>query len=174
MALNSCPECNQQINDETDVCPHCGAYLKRSSFVVTAWTAISMITICFIAVSVLGVVMHEVEVQPTNPCVHDWHKCKDNADLVNNYWEYPSFRKACVAETARIVKDGEPKYGGNDPFSDYRGKGSNDYVQTGMVRLLEPDIQVQNQSGDYAHSRAVCLYSLTQNKVVGVGVSPVD
>lgn len=108
---------------------------------------------------------------PTNPkvtCTAHYTDCKDNADLVNNYGKIGEIQAACEYATNDHVRYGNPDWPWLPFDSFFAGK---DDVQTGVVRLLEPNVQIQNGFGAMVHSRVVCDYDLRTSTVVLLNIN---
>jgi hypothetical protein len=106
-------------------------------------------------------------------CQNDWHACKDDADLVNNYSGWADVRVACQDKVDAEVQYGDPKWPGfwsGGAFSSFI-PGS-DYISTGIAVAIEPDVQIQNEYGAMVHSTAYCRYDLNSQTVLGISVSP--
>jgi hypothetical protein len=102
-------------------------------------------------------------------CSSNWHSCKDNADLVNNSGVWPDAQAACQEKVNEQVAYGSPKWPGfwsGGPFTSFQ-VGS-DYVSTGVVLAIEPNVQIQNQYGAMVHSTAYCRYDLNAKSVLNV------
>jgi hypothetical protein len=106
-------------------------------------------------------------------CSSDWHACKDNADLVNHYSGWATVQVNCQEKVDNEVQYGEPKWPGfwsGGAFETFL-KGT-DYVSTGTVVAIEPNVQIQNAFGAMVHSTAYCRYDLNSKSVLSVSVSP--
>ncbi len=107
----------------------------------------------------------------TNPkvnCTAHYTDCKDNSDLVNNYGKIGEIQAACQYATNDHVRYGNPDWPWLPFDSFFAGK---DDVQTGVVRLLETNVQIQNGFGAMAHSRVVCDYDLRTGTVVLLNIN---
>jgi hypothetical protein len=105
---------------------------------------------------------------PTKLCHLDWSNCKNNEELVKNYTLLGEAKSSCKSEAKA-----QSHYGRTDwpwfPFETFiRGE---DYVTSGIAVLIEPDAQIQNQSGAMVHSRVRCSYDLRAKRVMGVDIS---
>lgn len=106
-------------------------------------------------------------------CSSDWHACKDNADLVNNYVGWAEVRAACQTEVDNEVQYGEPKWPGlwsGGAFETFM-TGTN-YVSTGIVVAIEKDVQIENAFGAMVHSTAYCRYDLNSKEVLSAAWDP--
>jgi hypothetical protein len=110
---------------------------------------------------------------PAPTCSTDWRACKDNADLVNNSLRWGDVQAACQTAVDNDVQYGEPKWPG---FMSGGAFGSffngNDYVSTGKVIAIEPNVQIENGFGAMVHSTVHCQYDLNSKTVLGVSINP--
>jgi len=182
MALKPCRECGAQVSTSAEVCPHCGVRSPAAENPVTVvgqpaskgWGVEGCLG-ALLLVGLLGVaiaiVSNNADQKPDEhaACRGDWHKCKDNADLVNNSGEWSRVEVDCKIAAEKSARYGSPKW----PWFAFGSffKGSN-YVQTGRVVAVEPDAQFQNGFGAYVHSRVTCDYDLTLKNVTNVYVTP--
>jgi hypothetical protein len=102
-----------------------------------------------------------------NSCAGDWHKCADNEDLVNNYDKMMDAKIDCQSAANKLATYGTPKWGYEiGIFSKfYRG---NDYPRTGIVRLIDDDVQFSNMFGGMQHYIVSCKYDLANKRVLDV------
>ena len=105
---------------------------------------------------------------PNASCKSDWRACSDNADLVNNYGKIVDSQVACKSEAQGRAKFGTPKF----PFLFFFGKfyKGDEYVKTGVIKLIEDDAQFSNVFGAMVHSTVTCTYDLDQEKVVDISI----
>jgi hypothetical protein len=103
----------------------------------------------------------------SNSCSQNWHVCKDNTDLMNNYKELIHWRVGCMMAAKEAARFGEPTFPSHY-FSSFHGKG--DYVGTGFAVLIEPDARYQNGFGAMAHSHVECTYDIAGDKVTNIEV----
>ena len=109
----------------------------------------------------------------TGPCKDDWRGCSDNEDLVNHYSGYSDAQRRCKEKAMENARYGTPVWPGffdGGAFGSFR-KGT-DYVSTGVVISIEPDVQFQNGFGAMVHSTARCRYDLNLKAVIAVEVAP--
>ena len=102
-------------------------------------------------------------------CRDDWRRCSDNADVVNNYGKYIQVQEECKDKVNEGVKYGTPVWPGfwsGGAFGTFH-KGK-DYVLTGIVVAIEPNVQIQNVYGSMPHYTAYCRYDLKTMSVVSV------
>jgi len=175
MALISCRECNHQMSGGAEQCPHCGGTGKQPGFDLFTSTAILAIGgLSVIAKLALGVSANSVQVidkvavqELQNPtCISNWHKCKDMNELINSYHGVSYVRADCRREATRIAKYGEPKFPDTHlPFNTYP-RSSIEFLQTGVVHLLELDAQYPNQLGVYVRNPVACRFDLNRKEVI--------
>ena len=102
------------------------------------------------------------------PCVSDWTKCTDNMDVANHYKDMRRLRQDCKWEVNKKVKYGEAKWPWGYAFGSlYVGDSA---LKTGIITLVEPDVQLQNQFGAMVHSEVDCTYNLKENKITSTWI----
>jgi hypothetical protein len=102
-------------------------------------------------------------------CKEDWHKCTDNADLINNSGKQISMAYACRDEANKQAKYGDPTWPWAFLMFGTFHKGDN-YPKTGIVTLIEHDARFQNGFGAMAHVNVTCTYDLNAKTVTNVVV----
>lgn len=102
-------------------------------------------------------------------CGTDWTKCKDNADLVNNFNGWIYVKSECKDAANQQARYGTPQWPWFSFGSFYKG---NNYVTSGLVIAIEPDAQFSNAFGAMVHSTVTCEYDLKAKKVSRVTVLP--
>jgi hypothetical protein len=95
-------------------------------------------------------------------CVADWSKCTDNSEMANNYKGWTHAHYECKRAAEEQAKYGDPKWPWLAFGTFYKG---DDYVKTGIGRLVEPKAQFQNGFGAWARVEVVCSYDLRADKV---------
>lgn len=108
----------------------------------------------------------QAEIARQNSCERQWEKCRDNADLVNNFDGYSTIRSRCQSAINELAKYGDPDWGGwlSLPFGTfYTG---NAYLDTGIVHVVDDQVQMQNGFGAMVRTEAHCKYDLHQGKVI--------
>jgi hypothetical protein len=100
-------------------------------------------------------------------CKSDWHKCVDNADLVNNSQGMADAQTACKLDAQDQARFGTPQFPIMSFESFYKGDA---YVKSGIMVLLETRAQYQNVFGAMVHSTVTCTYDLNQKKVTDIRV----
>jgi hypothetical protein len=102
-------------------------------------------------------------------CETDWHLCSDNSDLINNY-KGDDLRHAgyeCMSEANKLAKYGDPKWSWNPYKFSVFYKGD-DYVKTGILRIVDKEVQFQNGFGAWVHVRVECEYDMNNTKVLNI------
>ncbi|MFT8334701.1 MAG: hypothetical protein ABF628_00835 [Acetobacter orientalis] len=106
-------------------------------------------------------------------CKQDWHKCKDNSDMANNYMNNNEARAACEMASEKNAEYGTPEFPGfwsGGAFGSY--KLGNDAPKTGAIQLIEKNAKFQNQFGAMVHSTVLCNYDFKSQKVVDLQILP--
>lgn len=102
-------------------------------------------------------------------CKSDWRQCSDNSELVNKFEEISHGSLSCQYAAKKLAKYGTPSF----PFLSFSNfRSGNDFVRTGLARLVEPDAQFQNGYGALVHSVVTCKYDLNSRQVVDVSIDP--
>jgi hypothetical protein len=101
-----------------------------------------------------------------NACKSDWHACKDNGDLINNYFRMYKAHVACKMAAEKVAKYGDPKF----PSLYFRSYRVGDDVKNGKAILVEPDARYQNAFGAMVHSEVTCFYDLASDQVDNIEV----
>lgn len=173
MALIQCSECQHEISDKAEKCPHCGAPVERpraksgcGGIVLIFFLVLASI---FILVAVFGDSGSNKTTAQGNTCASDWMKCSDNAELVNNYSKWFDVRYSCERQATKQAKYGTPKWPSHSFGSFYPGTN---YISTGMAVAVEKDAQFQNGFGAMVHSTIICKYNLRSKTVTDVMVLP--
>ncbi len=96
-------------------------------------------------------------------CKSDYHLCRDNSDLVNNFDGIIAAQVACKEATDEHVQYGSPDWPWFIYFSSFF-PGHN-YAKHGIVDLIDDRVKIQNRYGAMARSRVVCEYDLQAKKV---------
>jgi hypothetical protein len=100
-------------------------------------------------------------------CKSDWTLCSDNADLVNHYDKMLDAKIYCQIEANKLANYGTPVWGPEiGIFS--RFKTGNDSPRTGIVRLVDDDVQFSNMFGGMQYSMVSCKYDLANKRVLDV------
>jgi hypothetical protein len=103
---------------------------------------------------------------PETPCMTDWTQCTDNMDVANHYKEMSHIRFECKWESNKKVKYGEAKWPWGYSFGSlFVGDSA---PKTGLITLVEPDVQMQNKYGAMVHTEVECTYNLKDKKVLSV------
>lgn len=164
MALKPCRECGKEVSTEAKACPHCGAINPTLPAGATVSTKAGCLTV-LIAIPIMWWGISSLMNGDAPACSSDYTLCKDNADLVNNYQGIAGATVACQDAVNSRARYGDPKW----PFAPFGTflKGD-DYVKTGVVNLIDKDVQIPNVFGGVVKSTAFCSYDLTHKKVVAV------
>lgn len=104
------------------------------------------------------------------PCKIDWRQCKNTFDLAINYERFFEIPTSCKAAANRKAEYGTPVWPGfssGGPFGNIR---AGDQVVNGLVLVIEPDAQFQNEFGAMVHSTVFCQYDLKTKTVVSVSI----
>ncbi|WP_340302113.1 hypothetical protein [Roseobacter sp. HKCCD7870] len=103
-------------------------------------------------------------------CAFNWKASIDNEDFINNSQRVIRIRCACMRAVEGRARFGEPDWGGwlITPFSNYYNGTS--YIDTGVVRLVDREVKLQNGFGAMVNSIASCTYDLEQDEVISVSV----
>ena len=107
---------------------------------------------------------------PSSGCSTDWHQCKNDVDLFQNFQGISDIQAACKAGVESATKS-EIRWP-SPYFSYFRGsEATKTTVESGVVFLIEPNVQYPNELGAMLYSTITCSYDLNQRKVVGLTVS---
>lgn len=104
-------------------------------------------------------------------CRDDWHRCTDNAMLVNSWGGELSASRACQQAADDQAKFGHPTFS-SVPFGSYR-RGA-DYVPAGQLVLIDKGTAFQNGFGAWERVTAICAYDLKAGKVTELDAVPRD
>lgn len=184
MALKPCRECGKEVSASAKTCPHCGVAnpVKQASGcfpIILVIVLLAIIGGMFASNSSTTTSLQSSgqSAQSSNPpastCSSDWHACKDNGDLVNNYQGWSSVQSACQNKVDSEVQYGEPKWpsmwSGGAFGSYYPGTS---YISTGIAIAIENNVQIENAFGAMVHSTAICRYDLNSQAVLDASWSP--
>ena len=176
MALIECPECHQEVSDKAAACPHCGhpiAATKNkkptSRHTRQAFGMVLLTGLLILAVIQGGKKETGENWEIVTDCTSDWHKCADNAGLINNYHRY-DLQTSCKMEAEHRARYGTPKWASWLTFETFLA--GDEYPKTGIAILIENDAQFSNVFGAMVHSTVECTYDLNQGKVVNISVIP--
>ncbi len=104
----------------------------------------------------------------TAECRQDFHKCSDNADMINNYSKMFDAKYDCKEALSKSVKYGTPEWSWIPFGSFYRG---DDYVRTGLVKIVDKDVKIQNIFGAKVNSIVECWYDFNKQSALIVNAS---
>jgi hypothetical protein len=100
-------------------------------------------------------------------CKTDWTRCTDNADLVNNYSKMIDAKIDCQIAANKLATYGTPVWGYAIGIFGKFLRGS-DFPRTGIVRLVDDDVQFSNAFGATQHYMVSCKYDLGKKRVLDV------
>jgi hypothetical protein len=101
-------------------------------------------------------------------CNNDWTKCTDNADLMNHYSKMYEATSACKRALEQSVKFGDPEWTWGAFGKFWKG---DDYPKTGLVKTIDPDVQIPNGFGAKEHSKVECWYNLDKKSATIMSVT---
>lgn len=104
---------------------------------------------------------------PEASCKTDWRLCKDNADLMNNYRRLDWARAECYVAADHKSRYGNGKWGWLKFQTLFAG---DDYVKTGVVKMVDDKVSFPNAYGAMEHTRALCHYDLNTSSVQTVSI----
>jgi hypothetical protein len=104
---------------------------------------------------------------PEASCTTDWRLCKDNADLMNNYRRLDWARAECYVAADHKSRYGNGKWGWLKFQTLFAG---DDYVKTGVVKMVDDKVSFPNAYGAMEHTRALCHYDLNTSSVQTVSI----
>lgn len=166
MALLICHECKNEVSSEASTCPKCGAKVKKPMGWVAKTVLILIATL--IVLSMFASNQQKVNAV-TSECVTNYKACKDNEDLINNYDSLAIIeaRGRCKLSVNEHVKFGSPEW---DWLYLTRFSDGNDYVKTGVIRIADYDVKIENEYGAKGHTKVVCSYDLDSKKVLDITI----
>ena len=100
----------------------------------------------------------------SSTCSSDYKKCKDNADMANNYSGWFKAKYACKEKLTEIVKYGEPDFKGDGYTFSYFLDGV-DYPKKGIATLIAK-VAVPNEFGTKVNGEQSCEVDLDTNRVI--------
>lgn len=98
-------------------------------------------------------------------CSDDWRRCRDNQQLIDTGSHHVHMAAACEKAASKKAKYGAPEFH-TFSFSNYQP--GREYVETGMVYLVERDALFQNMFGTKVHTEVTCKYDLNRDQVEDV------
>lgn len=102
-------------------------------------------------------------------CKSDYKKCADNTELVNNYDGITAARSACKRAVNDHVQYGEPSWSWYEGFEGFFT--GDDFPKTGVVRMLDEQVKIQNQYGTNVKSKVTCNYDMSTKKVLQIAIN---
>lgn len=141
------------------------------------------ITVAGIAASVWAVFLSDRPFYTEGPedhvktCKEDWHLCKDNTDLMENWSGRYKVQTACEAKGKSLALYGQSHWGSDGwlsgfPFASYMS--GDDAPKKGLLDITEKNVQLQNQYGTMVHRQATCVFNLNKMKIVSLFIEPVE
>lgn len=100
-------------------------------------------------------------------CKKDWKQCVDNAMLINEYSGMYKVKAGCKVEANTRAKYGKPDWSWASFGIYYKGKN---YVDTGLVEVVDNTVKFQNGFGAMKKSRVSCVYDLKNNRVTALSI----
>ncbi len=117
------------------------------------------------AVCVAGVIFSDSRTPQERACAEDWRQCQDNKQLIDTGSHHIHMVSACERAASKKAKYGKPEFP-TYSFSNY--KPGRDYIETGVVFLVERDALFQNAFGTQVHTEVTCGYDLNRDAVQDV------
>lgn len=175
MALVKCKECGAQISRAAKSCPSCGHPRSAASGGGLGCGGVFAIIIglgallAFIGNNSKPDATHTAAaVSSPNTCKEKWSLCADNADFINNYSKTFDAQYACKELTNRRVRFGDPEWSWT-PFGKFRR--GDDFPKTGIVKLIDDDVKIQNAFGTKLHGFVECWYDFNSKTATIVDLS---
>jgi hypothetical protein len=176
MGLKPCPQCQHVISDAAASCPSCGHPLAKIRAQKSQRTGcLLLLAFPFVLVAMGGFLngfspTETPSAKAVSTCSQDWKVCSDNADLMNsNNLDALTAQSECKDSANEQAKYGDPKWPWLAFSKFYRGSAA---IKTGVLTLVEDDVQFQNGFGAWAHVTAVCDYDLRSKSVKSVSIIP--
>jgi len=101
--------------------------------------------------------------------VEDYKDCADNAAVINNYRGIFDAKVACAVAVDDNVKYGSPDWSWLVRFG--HSYGGDDFVKTGIIRIVDDEVKIQNMYGAMERSRVECEYDLNSKKVLAISIN---
>jgi|GEM_PF-5422950 len=98
-------------------------------------------------------------------CSDDWRRCIDNQQLIDTGIHHARMASACEREASKRAKYGKPEFP-RFSFSNYQP--GREYIETGIVYLVERNGKFQNMFGTQVHTEVTCKYDLNRDQVEDV------
>jgi hypothetical protein len=100
-------------------------------------------------------------------CHDDWHRCTDNAMLINKSQVFYQAVAACKDQADQQARFGHPDF----PFLAFgHFHTGNSYLTSGVMELTEPDASFQNGFGAMARMTVTCSYDMNKQAVVDMDI----
>jgi hypothetical protein len=101
-------------------------------------------------------------------CRDDFKICKDNAEMINNYSKMLDATVRGKQELNKSVKFGEPEWSWVPFGSFYNGDS---YIKTGVVKIVDNDVKIQNGFGAKVNSVVECWYDFNKKSATIIRAS---
>jgi len=124
-----------------------------------------VILLCFFSLVFMLTNGKDTEVAKETTCTSDYKKCKDNADMANNYSEWFDAQYACKEKFGELVKYGTPEYKLGDSYAFSSFLGGDDYPQKGIATLIAK-VAVPNEFGTKVNGEQICVFNLDTKRVI--------
>jgi hypothetical protein len=169
-------ECLREISNETGMFPNCGVpatpFARPRAKVRRIAPGAALRALAIVGFGAIAIVASlSTNAAPPSPgCSTDWHQCKNDVDLFQNYQGIPDIQAACKAGVETAAKS-EIRWP-SPYFTYFRGsEATKTTAESGVVVLIEPNVQYPNELGAILYSTITCSYDLNQHKVVALTVS---
>jgi len=90
---------------------------------------------------------------------------------MNHYWKTGEAQRACKEALGKSVKFGDPEWTWG-AFGSFRI--GDDYPKTGLLKLVDPDVQIPNGFGAKVHSKVECWYDLNKKSATIMSYGAVE
>ena len=107
--------------------------------------------------------------QSSSLCADNYKACSDNAAVINNYRGIGDAQFACKTAVDDHVKYGSPDWSWLYQFGKFYG--GDDFVKTGIIRIIDDTVKIQNMYGAMEHSQVECEYDLNSKKVLQISIN---
>ena len=167
MAIKKCRECGKDVSTEAKACPHCGAPSPVRQEMSPA-ASLGCLTVLAAIVATIWWISASTSAPS---CFDNYSLCKNNADLINHYRGIAAATTACQDAVNQSARYGAPKWQ-DVPFGTFLT--GNDYVKSGVINLIDKDVQIPNVFGGVRNTSAFCAYDLKRQRLVTVRVDGID
>jgi hypothetical protein len=168
MALTKCKECGAEISKSAKTCPACG----HPAGVNRIGRGCAALLVVFIGLIVLAAISNEYSSDKATlaapSCAETWSLCTDNADMINHYGHMFDATYSCKKQLESSVKYGDPEW---TWFAFGSFRTGTDFPKTGIVKIVDPDVKVQNAFGAKVHARVECWYDFNAKTATIMDIS---